>query len=170
MSLPHEQDPHAGTHVAHQLAASSSSSSAPPPTASTSSHTVAPNLAAAAVRLPSVSLPSADLFANSVSRRAKILAIVSERPLNRSLNLAEINSLRLSLAVAANRSTRTRSCTPFRLRMMSAPDTPVLATRIALRRRQAPVTRTTASRFRTCTRNRARVLRFLTAWTATRMA
>ncbi|KWU47501.1 hypothetical protein RHOSPDRAFT_30928 [Rhodotorula sp. JG-1b] len=64
MSLPHEQDPHAGSHVAHQLAASSSSSSAPPPTASTSSHSAAaPNLAAA-VRLPPVSLPSADLFAN----------------------------------------------------------------------------------------------------------
>lgn len=68
MSLPHGQDPPAG-HVAHQLAASSSSS-APPPTASTSSHTAAPNIAAAAaaaaaVRLPPVSLPSADLFANS---------------------------------------------------------------------------------------------------------
>ena len=167
MSLPHEQDPHAGSHVAHQLAASSSSSSAPPPTASTSSHSAAaPNLAAA-VRLPPVSLPSADLFANPVSRCGKrSRQVFAERP----LNLRKQTAPRPSLAVAASRSTRTRSCMPFLPRMMSAPDTLVLATRIASRRRQARVTCTTASRFRTCTRSLARVLLSLMAWTATRMA
>lgn len=62
MSRPHEHDPHAG-HAAHQMAPSASSS-APPSAASTSSQTAAPNIAAA-VRLPPVPLPSADLFVHS---------------------------------------------------------------------------------------------------------
>ncbi|GAA5986628.1 hypothetical protein JCM10908_003829 [Rhodotorula pacifica] len=53
MSQSHEQDPH--------VASAAGSSSAPPPIASTSTSNSLPNMTAA-VRLPSVSLPSADLF------------------------------------------------------------------------------------------------------------
>ncbi|GAA5865448.1 hypothetical protein JCM3774_005640 [Rhodotorula dairenensis] len=60
--MSHEQGQHGGP-MAHHQAGATSAAAAPPPNASTSSHGQ-PNLSAA-VRLPSVSLPSADLFETS---------------------------------------------------------------------------------------------------------